>query len=249
MSAPGGGGGGGGDPTPPTPHPGIHIEKTGPAQAQSGSAVTYLLDVSNTGDVSFAEANLTVVDPMCSASPVLINPGGKPNDATTGTFDPGDHWFYMCSVQTALGQTAINNIATATGTVPGPNGTTTTVQDDDPADTVLIQPQIAVEPLLPGSAALRGPAGCLAGGPHKMVLTGRRIAKVVFLLDGKKRATRTKADSKGRFTFTVNRKNLRTGVHTIQAKVTYLANTAGGTKTFKRTFAKCARALKPAFTG
>jgi len=232
-------------PPPPDKTPGIHIEKTGPAQAQAGSAVTYLLDVSNTGETSFPEANVVVTDPLCSSSPTLINPGGKPNDNSTTTMDPGDHWFYMCSVQTAAGQTSIHNVATATGN----DGVHPPVSDDDPADTTLIQPQIAVEPLLPGSARLRGPAGCLASGPHKMVLTGRRISRVKYYLDGKLVATKTKADKLGRFTYTVNRKNLRTGVHTITARVTYLPNTTGGTKTFRRTFAKCARALKPAFTG
>jgi hypothetical protein len=210
--------------------------------------VPYLLDVSNVGNTSFPEADVVVTDPLCTAAPTLIDPGGKPGDNTPASLDPGDHWFYTCSVQTTPGQTSIENVALVTAT----DGVHASVQDDDPAATVLVQPvtpQQAVQPLLPGSARLRGPAGCLAGGPKKLVVTGRRIARVRFYLDGRLRATKTKADRLGRFTYTVNRKNLRAGVHTVLVRISYLPETTPGARTFRRTFAKCARALKPQFTG
>ena len=231
--------------SPPTPNPAIDIDKTGPATATAGNPVGYNIVITNVGNVSFPEANVVVADPLCSAAPTLVSKNG---DTTDTTFDPGESWSYTCSVPTAAGQTAIHNVATVTAhDVFG-----RTVNDNDPADTQLIQPaqpQQQVLPLLPGSARLRGPAGCLAGGPHKLVVTGRRIARVKFYLDGKLVATKTKADSHRRFTYTVNRKRLRTGIHTVVARVTYLPDTVGGKRTFKRTFAKCAKALKPVFTG
>jgi hypothetical protein len=235
--------------SPPAQNPAISIDKTGPATAVAGSPVPYLLVITNIGNVSFDAAKVVVADPLCSAAPTLIDPGGKNGDTTPNTFDPGESWYYTCSVPTAAGQTAaIHNVATVTAT-PAVGAA---VSDDDPADTTLSQPQQpaqAVLPLLPGSARLRGPAGCLAGGPHKLVVSGRRIRTVTFFLDGKKVATRTKADKHGRFTYTVNRRHLRSGIHTIVARVTYLPETVGGSRTFRRTFAKCARALKPEFTG
>ena len=234
---------------PPPPNPAIKIDKTGPATAVAGSPIPYLIVITNIGNVSFDAAKVDVQDPLCSAAPTLIDPGGKNGDTTPNTFDPGESWYYTCSVPTAAGQTAaIHNVATVTAT-PAVGAA---VSDDDPADTQLTQPQQpaqAVLPLLPGSARLRGPAGCLAGGPHKLVVSGRRIRTVTFFLDGKKVAVRTKADKHGRFTYTVNRKHLRSGIHTIVARVTYLPETVGGARTFRRTFAKCARALKPEFTG
>jgi hypothetical protein len=232
---------------PPARNPAIHNEKTGPATAVAGSTVAYLLLVTNPGDQSFAEDKVVVADPLCAAAPTLITPGGKPGDATPGSLDPGDAWYYMCSVATTAGQTAIHNVATVTGT----DAANDVVTDDDDADTKLAQQQAeqGVLPLLPGSARLRGPAGCLAGGPKKLVVTGKRIAKVRFFLDGKQVAVRGKPDARGRFSYTVNRKSLRTGAHTVVAKVTYKAETVATKRTFRRTFAKCARAIKPQFTG
>jgi hypothetical protein len=234
--------------TGPGRNPAIHIEKTGPASAQAGSTVAYLLLVTNPGNQSFPEAGVTVTDPLCAAAPTLIMPGGKPGDATPGTFDPGDAWYYMCSVATAAGQASIHNV----GVVTGKDFAGDVVTDDDPADTQLVQPeqpQQGVLPLLPGSARLRGPAGCLSGGSHTLAVTGKRIAKVTFYLDGKKVAVRRKADSHGRFTYKVNRSSLRLGAHTVVAKVNYKPETVPGTKTFRRTFARCAQAIQPKFTG
>lgn len=233
---------------PPARHPAIQIDKTGPASAPAGSSVAYLLIVSNPGDQSFPEAGLALTDPLCAATPTLIVPNGKAGDQTPGTLDPGDAWYYTCSVPTALGQADVHNVAAVQGTDLAGD----VVTDDDPADTVLVQPeqpQQGVLPLRPGTAQLRSPAGCIAGGPQKIVVTGRRIAKVAFFLDGKKVAVRGKADSHGRFTYTVDRKHLRTGLHHLVAKVTYKAETVPGTRTFKRTFAKCPRVIKPTFAG
>jgi uncharacterized repeat protein (TIGR01451 family) len=229
----------------PTPNPAISIDKTGPATAQAGDLVPYVLTITNIGNVSFPAAQVVVADPLCTAAPTLTS---KNDDKSEGTFDPKDVWTYACSVQTTAGQTQIDNVATVTAK----DTVGRTVTDDDPASTVLaqrLQPVQYVLALLPGSARLRGPAGCLAGGPKKLVVTGRRIARVRFFLDGKLVATKTKRDSKGRFTYTVNRKNLRTGLHTVVVRISYLPDTTGGARTFRRTFAKCARALKPAFTG
>jgi hypothetical protein len=80
-------------------------------------------------------------------------------------------------------------------------------------------------------------------------VTGRRIAKASFYLDGKLVRTVSRPDSQGRFKITVRPRKLKIGIHRLVVRISYLSGTNPGTRTFRRTFAHCARALKPEFTG
>ena len=127
------GGGGGGctsNCTEEPPHPGIAINKSGPATANAGDVIPYLLDVTNTGDQPFDEAKVVLTDPLCGATPTLSSKNG---DQSPAQLNPNETWTYTCSVPTAAGQTFVHNVGSVTGIPPkGPP-----VSATDFADTTL----------------------------------------------------------------------------------------------------------------
>jgi hypothetical protein len=223
-----------------TPHPAIAINKTGPATANAGDTIPYLLDVSNPGDQPFAEPNLSLSDALCGATPTLSSKNG---DQTPTKLNPGETWTYTCSVPTVAGQTNVHNV----GSVCGIPDQGSTVCAEDFADTVLANQ--GVLPLLPGVSRLRGPTGCISSRTHVLTVTGSRIARVSFYVDGRYIGTRTKANRGKAFTLTVRGAKLRRGSHRVTARVTYQSGTNPRTKTLTLAFARCARAVTPKFTG
>ena len=236
-------------------HQSIAIDKTGPATAQAGSLVTYELAVTNTGDVAFAGPLVILADARCEAPPVRVGVGG---DTSPGSLDPGDVWRYTCSVQTAVGQTSVHNVASVDGT--DTNGRKAT--DEDDATTALTQPAAppppaptvgASEPvkpvaLFPASARLRGANGCMPA-VARFYVTGTRIAKVRFRVDGKHERFVSKKDAKGRYVYTLRRKLAAAGMHRVEARITFEPGSALKTKTLRATFEKCRREIRPTFTG
>src|SRR5919107_4112978 len=152
-------------------HPTVSIDKTGPETATAGTAVTYTLVVTNTGDESFASSLVVVSDARCEAPPALVSVNG---DGSAASFDPGDQWTYTCTVQTAVGDALVHN----TGVVDAQDvhGHHATASDD--ADTTLTAPIVVLpETLKVANAKLRGPQGCIpTKAASKVVVTGRRIA-------------------------------------------------------------------------
>jgi uncharacterized repeat protein (TIGR01451 family) len=248
---------------------GISIHKTGPATATAGDLITYTLEVGNTGNVAFPENLVTVTDALCVAPPALQ---AKNGDATPGTLDPGDDWTYTCQVQTKAGQTAVHNVAD----VHGSDGNGHDANDEDTFDTTLTQPvkpkppvkpvapvkpvPPAVTPrpgqgvspvrIRPGSARLRGPRSCATGAVAASV-SGRRIAKVTFFVDGKKVTTLTKANrSGGRWVLALNAKRFGFRAHKVRARVQFAASSQTRAKTLRMTFIRCRPAVvTPKFTG
>ena len=109
---------------------------------------------------------------------------------------------------------------------------------------------VAGERILPGSAKLAAPTGCVARAFNARV-SGVNVAKVVFKLDGKTIKTLRKPNNgSNRFQVRVNPANFRIGVHRIVATVTYQAATKKKPQTFRVSFQRCARKLAaPRFTG
>jgi hypothetical protein len=245
-------------PPPPPPPPGctsncgppssspqlpvIAIDKSGPASALAGTAVEYTLVVSDPGPTSFPAAKVTVSDALCSSAPVLVTKNG---DASPDSLNPGDRWNYTCSVATQLGQNAVHN----TGTVTGTDTNNNPASASDTADTVLEQPAAGVAPLLPGTARLRGPVGCVSSRAHVLSVRGQRIARVSFYIDGRYVGTRTRPNRGTAYTVTVRGSRLRRGSHSVVARITYQAETTPHTRTLMLAFARCARAVTPKFTG
>jgi hypothetical protein len=229
-------------PPPPPPssgNPAIALTKTGPASAAAGSDVTFTLVVTNPGNQPLS--NVTISDPRCDASAPALQ--SKTGDGTPNTLDPGDTWIYTCTSHTASSDTVLHNVSTTTGTPPsGPPVSATAT-----ADVPLLQQGIL--PLLPGAARLHGPTGCISRARHRVSVTGSRIAKVSFYLDGRYVGTRTRPNHGNRYTLNIRGSKLGRGVHRVRARITFAADTTPQTKVVRLAFARCARSVRPKFTG
>jgi hypothetical protein len=105
------------------------------------------------------------------------------------------------------------------------------------------------ERILPGSARLVGPTGCVAKAFNARV-TGQNIASVVFVLDGKKIKTLTKPNAGTRFQVRINPAKFKIGVHRLRATIKFLAATKKAPQTLRLSFQRCAKKLAaPRFTG
>jgi hypothetical protein len=105
------------------------------------------------------------------------------------------------------------------------------------------------ERVVPGSARLLAPTGCVARAFNARV-SGQNVARVVFTLDGKKIKTLTKPNAGVRFQVRVNPAKLKIGVHRIVATVTFKPETKKKAQTFRISFQRCAKKLAaPRFTG
>jgi len=231
-------------PPPPSANPQIALAKSGPSSGVAGNDVPFALTITNPGNQPLS--NVTISDPRCDAvAPTLQSKSGSngATDATPNTLDPGDVWVYVCSGHTAPGDTTIHNVGTTTGTPPSGPPVSATATADVP---LFAQ---GVLPLLPGAARLRGPTGCVSSARHVARVTGSRIARVSFYVDGRYVGTRTRPNSGRSYTVTVRGSRLRRGAHIITARITFAADTTPKTKTIRIAFARCARAVQPKFTG
>jgi uncharacterized repeat protein (TIGR01451 family) len=226
-------------------HPAIKIDKTGPATAQAGDKIAYVLTVTNPGDTSFAESTVVVTDQQCNGDPVTLL--GKGGDASPGALDPGDTWTYTCSVQTAVGDQGVENHAT----VEGKDELGKVVDSAAAATTVLSQPAQVLLPerITPGTARLLGATGCQSRAFNARI-RGSKIATVTFVLDGKvvKKVKNTKNATQ--IAFRISPSKLRIGVHRLVVNITFQSGSGTKPKTLRLSFQRCAKKLiKPRFTG
>jgi hypothetical protein len=114
-------------------------------------------------------------------------------------------------------------------------------------------PKIQVSParVTPGNAKLSGPSGCPRTGTVAATVSGRRIVKVTFYVDGKKVKTLTKANAKGgTWKLPLNVKRLAYGTHRVRATVQFAKSSQTKVKTLRFSFDRChAAAAQPKFTG
>jgi hypothetical protein len=209
--------------------------------------------VTNTGDTGLAASTVKAADEACNGAAVTLT--GVGGDTTPGSLDPGDVWTYNCSVQTAVGQTTVHNIATVTGCdqIGGcVNGQDTTLsQPAQPAQAPVIPPEQLVLPtrITPGTARLLGPTGCVTRAFNARV-RGSKMATVVFRLDGKviKRIRNTK--NAALVSLRINPTKFKVGVHRLAVTVTFKSGSGTKTKTMRLSFQRCAKKLvAPRFTG
>ena len=100
-----------------------------------------------------------------------------------------------------------------------------------------------------GTAAIRGTTGC-AGTAFRVVVRGRQISRVVFLMDGKVVKTLTRPNVGSLYVLPVNPRTLRLGVHRVLARTSFRRQSGTAARTLRVTFSRCARrATSPAFTG
>jgi len=97
---------------------------------------------------------------------------------------------------------------------------------------------------------MRGPRGCPTTNVVAATVSGKRIVKVTFYLDGKKVKTLTKPNKGGRWVLPVNVSRLAYGSHRVRAKVQFAKSSGTKIKTMRVSFTRCgAAAAQPQFTG
>ena len=226
-------------------HPAIAIDKTGPATAQAGDKIAYVLTITNPGDVSFPESTVKIADEQCNGDPVTLL--SKSGDGSPDSFDPGDVWSYTCSRLTTAGDENVENHASVEAT----DELGKVVDSADVATTLLTQPTQLVlgERISPGAARLLGPTGCTARAFNARI-RGSKIATVTFVLDGKVVKKISNKKNAKLIQFRINPAKLRVGVHRLVANVTFQAGTGTKPKSFRLSFQRCAKKLiAPRFTG
>jgi hypothetical protein len=149
----------------------------------------------------------------------------------------------------------ITNTRKTTPPPPPQEPPTTPTTVTPPADQPPVQavsPQVRVSParVRPGSAKLRGPSGCPTTSAVAATVSGRRIVKVTFYVDGKKVKTLTKANRNGRWVLPMNVKRFAFGAHRVRVTVQFAKSSQTKTKTLRLSFNRCHSAVvKPQFTG
>jgi hypothetical protein len=227
--------------------PGIDVTKTADqAKVADAGTITYTVTVKNTGDV---DLTVTPTDVGCTAF-----------DATPFALAVGATKTLTCShVASYAAGSSYHNEACATG-MDAAGGSAT---DCDHTDTLIDPPVRAVagvqtpggnqvvagEKITPGTARLLGRTGCVARAFQARV-RGSKIARVVFVLDGKRLKSVSKPNSAGSYAVRVNPRSLRLGVHRLVATVTFQKGSGTKAKRLRLSFQRCARALQePRFTG
>jgi uncharacterized repeat protein (TIGR01451 family) len=170
---------------PPPRQPGVAIQKVGPATAVAGTPLTYVLYVTNIGEVPFPEADVTVSDPACDAAPELVarfDGSGNPDTTSPERLDPEDIWAYRCINRTPTPApdcqaSVVTNTSTVVATSRRP-----TVQDSDTVDTPLTCPPVPPEPPVPSPQPVPEPpvpvaaAGVVPEGEASLVPPGAGAA-------------------------------------------------------------------------
>jgi hypothetical protein len=167
----------------------------------------------------------------------------KPAD-TDGTVAvaKGDQW-----------ECVITNTRKTTPPPPPEEPPTTPPTVTPPATTPpAASPQVRVSParVRPGSAELSGPSGCPRTTAVAASVSGRRIVKVTFYVDGKKVKTLTKANRNGRWVLPMNMKRFAFGTHRVRVVVQFAKSSQTKAKTLRLSFNRChSAAVRPQFTG
>jgi hypothetical protein len=157
------------------------------------------------------------------------------------------------SVQVAAGdqwECVITNARKSSPPPPPPPGDAPPT--DQPPAQQAVSPQIAVSParVRPGSARLSGPSGCPTTSAVAATVSGRRIVKVTFYVDGRKVKTLTKASRNGRWVLPMNVKRFAFGTHRVRVTVQFARSSQTKARTLRLSFNRCRPAVvKPQFTG
>jgi uncharacterized repeat protein (TIGR01451 family) len=108
----------------------------------------------------------------------------------------------------------------------------------------------AVEPATPqGAASIGGPTGCVARN-FSVIVTGRRIRRVAFYMDGRRVGTLVRPNSGNRYILKVRPGSLPTGTHQVIAITSFTAASKTKQRILRLVFQRCARrAAAPRFTG
>ncbi len=99
-----------------------------------------------------------------------------------------------------------------------------------------------------GSARLEGPSGPVTG-PFTVSVTGRHISKVVFYVDGRRRATVRAKEGRKRFLLKINPRRQSRRVHQVTARVFFTTKSGTPTATRRLTYRRTVTQRTPNYTG
>jgi hypothetical protein len=235
------------------------------AAMQVGQTAEYLLTVTNPGVGPLVD--LAVLDDRCDSVPVYT---GGDADADK-ELDETEAWTYRCDhvvvaadggqyVNTATADAAdkrgnpVRDTDTATVTVTAPpvDPPVGPPTDTPPSVPPASQPdaqQILPAEIVSGTARLRGPSGCVVRA-FKARVSGRRIARVTFWLDGRQVKRIVAKRGQKAFALTVDPGKIGFGVHRVRARVVFAAASDTAPRTLRLSFQRCGRQTgTPQFTG
>jgi hypothetical protein len=164
--------------------------------------------------------------------------GGTDNDGSLQV-DQDEAW-----------ECVITNTRKSTPTPPT-EPPTNTPPTTPPSSTPPAQIKVSPARVVPGSAKVKGPRVCTRSNAAAATVTGRRIVKVTFYVDGHKVKTLTKPNAKGGgWKLPINIRKLGYGSHRLLAKVQFAKSSGTKARTLRLSFSRCASAAaQPKFTG
>ena len=110
-------------------------------------------------------------------------------------------------------------------------------------------PLRVVDAVTPGTARISGPSGCVPR-PFSVLVTGRRIRRVTFYLDGRRVSSLVRPNSGNRYVLRVRPGSLRRGTHRVIAITSFTAASETRQRILRLVFQRCARKpAAPRFTG
>jgi hypothetical protein len=188
----------------------------------------------NTGSHSVGEAGGTgtsLLDYDSSLTCVDKAHGGPADNDGMVQVDAGDAW-----------ECVFTNTRKSTPPPP-PN--------EPPTSTPPAQIKVSPARVVPGSAKMKGPRVCTRSNAVAATVTGKRIVKVTFYVDGHKVKTLTKPNGKGgAFKLPINVRKLGYGSHRLIARVQFAKSSGTKARTLRLSFSRCASAAaQPKFTG
>jgi hypothetical protein len=145
----------------------------------------------------------------------------------------------------------ITNTRKSTPPPPPNEPPTNTPPATPPTSTPPAQIKVSPARVVPGSAKMQGPRVCTRSNAVAATITGKRIVKVTFYVDGHKVKTLTKPNAKGgAWKLPINVRKLGFGSHRLIAKVQFAKSSGTKARTLRLSFSRCASAAaQPKFTG
>ncbi|HEY5143066.1 MAG TPA: hypothetical protein VII98_06160 [Solirubrobacteraceae bacterium] len=208
-----------------TPAPAISIGAYGPATAVSGELLTYTFAVSDTGQSSFAAAEVLVVGSACQTPAAIVNHGA---DLSVGTLDPGDAWTYQCQVQTTPGASELVMAGRAAAT--DASGSTASAAQSFTTPLAAARTSVSGLHLRSGGARISTVAGCTRARMSASI-SGSRIGYATFFLDGRLVRRVVEPDAAGRFTLFLDPQSLSARRHVIRVHVVFEVDSRTASRT------------------